>query len=57
VVVQQLLHEGNVFVVVIRHVSALYIVSALQRAVETNFRNLKLMGREDNPRKPIGHLI
>jgi hypothetical protein len=33
------------------------IVSALQRAVETNFRNLILMGREDNPPTVIGHLI
>jgi hypothetical protein len=32
-------------------------VSALQRAVESNFRNLLHMGREDNPTSAIGHLI
>ncbi len=29
-------------------------VSALQRAVETNFRNLIHMGCEDNPTRAIG---
>jgi hypothetical protein len=48
VVIQQLLHEGNIFVVVIRHVSALY-VSALQRAVETNFRKLDTYGARGYP--------
>jgi hypothetical protein len=32
-------------------------VSALQRAIETNFRNLIHMGREDNPTRVPGHLI
>jgi hypothetical protein len=34
-----------------------FTVSALQRAVETNFRNLILMGREDSRTWTLGYLI